>query len=63
LQKFSWQEGFSVFSVSHSQVKTVRNYIINQQTHHQKISFEEEIMKFLKANDIDFDIKNAADGN
>jgi len=52
-QKFVWQEGFSVFSVSHSQVQTVRNYILNQEEHHRKMTFEEEVRKFLKANDID----------
>jgi REP element-mobilizing transposase RayT len=59
-QKFAWQEGFSVFTVSHSQINTVRRYIFNQQTHHKKLSFEEEIKKFLKANDIDFNIKDFA---
>ena len=54
-QKFAWQEGFGVFSVSHSQVQIVRNYILNQQEHHKKITFEEEYKKFLKANDIDLD--------
>lgn len=61
-QKFAWQQGFGVFSVSHSQVQTVRSYILNQQTHHQKISFEEEVKKFLKANDIDFDIETIWNG-
>jgi REP element-mobilizing transposase RayT len=54
-QKFVWQEGFSVFSVSHSQVQTVRNYILNQEEHHRAMTFEEEVRKFLKANDIDID--------
>jgi REP element-mobilizing transposase RayT len=57
-QKFAWQEGYSVFSVSYSQVQKVRNYIYNQQSHHQKISFADEIKEFLKSNGIDFDINN-----
>jgi REP element-mobilizing transposase RayT len=56
--KFAWQEGFGVFSVSYSQVQKVRNYIYNQQSHHQKISFADEIKKFLKSNGIDFDIND-----
>jgi putative transposase len=52
-QKFAWQEGFSVFSVSHSMVNTVRNYILNQEEHHRKITFEEEVKRFLKAHDIE----------
>jgi len=54
-QKFAWQEAYSVFSVSHSQVQSVRNYILNQQVHHQKITFEEELKKFLRANGIALD--------
>jgi len=59
-QKFAWQEGFGVFSVSHSQVQKIRSYIFNQEEHHRKTTFDEEIRKFLKANDID--IKNDMDG-
>ena len=40
--KFNWQRGFSVFSVSESNVKKVRNYIKNQEEHHREISFTEE---------------------
>jgi REP element-mobilizing transposase RayT len=54
-EKFAWQDGFGVFSVSHSQVERVREYIKNQQEHHKKITFEEEYRKFLKVNDIVID--------
>ena len=47
--KFSWQEGYSVFSVSYFNVEQVRKYIKNQQEHHRKISFAEEIEKMLIA--------------
>lgn len=47
--KFSWQEGYSVFSVSPSQVKKVREYINNQEEHHKKMTYREEVEKFLKA--------------
>lgn len=47
--KFSWQEGYSVFSVSYTNVEQVRKYIKNQQEHHRKISFAEEIEKMLIA--------------
>ena len=47
--KFSWQEGYSVFSVSYSNVNRVRDYIKNQKEHHRKISFAEEIDKMLIA--------------
>ncbi|MBN1339612.1 MAG: IS200/IS605 family transposase [Bacteroidales bacterium] len=56
-EKFAWQEGFGVFSVSHSQVERIRNYIVNQQEHHRKVTFDEEYRRFMKANDIDLLIK------
>ncbi len=46
--RFAWQGGFAAFSVSASQVGTVRNYICNQENHHRKISFAEEADKFVK---------------
>ena len=32
--KFSWQEGYGVFSYSHSQIENVYNYILNQEKNH-----------------------------
>lgn len=46
--KFSWQRGYSVFSVSESQVAKVRKYIKNQEEHHRKKSYLEEVSEFLK---------------
>jgi putative transposase len=44
--EFYWQSGFGAFSVSHYNVPKVRNYILNQEIHHKKISFDEELKKF-----------------
>ena len=46
--KFSWQEGYGVFSYSHSQISNVYNYILNQEKHHSVKSFKEEYIEFLK---------------
>ena len=46
--KFSWQKGYGVFSVSESQVNKVRNYILNQEDHHRKKSYQEELASLLK---------------
>lgn len=43
---FGWQDGYGVFSVSPSQVGKVRNYIKNQEIHHQKYNFNDEIKWF-----------------
>lgn len=46
-QKFEWADDYYASSVSDSAVKTVREYIRNQEKHHQKVSYEEEYQKFL----------------
>jgi REP element-mobilizing transposase RayT len=35
---FAWQEGYGVFSVSLHDIKTIRNYIYNQEKHHKASS-------------------------
>jgi putative transposase len=45
--RFSWQEGFGVFSYSHSQIGSVYQYILNQEEHHQKKTFREEYLNML----------------
>jgi putative transposase len=52
---FSWQQGFSVFSVSRSQLERVVAYIAGQAEHHRKRSFEEEFKALLKKHGIEFD--------
>jgi REP element-mobilizing transposase RayT len=46
--KFAWQEGFGVFSYSHSHIDSVVKYILNQEEHHRKKSFQEEYKGFLE---------------
>jgi len=53
--RFGWQARFGAFTVSESQVNRVRKYIRNQEAHHQKQSFEEELKALLRAHKIDFD--------
>ncbi len=51
--KFAWQGGYAAFSVSESVVETTINYITNQEEHHKKMSFTEEVSKFCKLYKID----------
>jgi hypothetical protein len=55
-QKFEWADEYYASSVSDSAVKTVREYIRNQEKHHQKFTYDEEYQKFLdeqsKENDV-----------
>lgn len=46
--QFSWQQTASAFSVSKSDVDKVCKYILNQQEHHRKVTFEEEYKGFIK---------------
>lgn len=55
LRHFSWQRGYGAFTVSHSNVESVRRYISRQKEHHQKVSFRDEFIQFLKANGIQYD--------
>ena len=55
LQNFQWQEGYSAFTISYSGLEKVISYIRNQQEHHRKITFEEELLSLLKKHKIQFD--------
>jgi REP element-mobilizing transposase RayT len=55
--KFSWQDGYSAFSVGHSQLETVERYILNQKRHHAERLFEDEMRGFYRKYRIDFDEK------
>jgi len=56
-RNFAWQTGYGVFSVSESSVLDVTEYIAKQQEHHQKLSFQEEYIAFLKENHVEYDPK------
>jgi len=55
LEKFSWQNGYGVFSVSVSLVDSVIEYIANQAEHHKRVSFQDEFRKFLDRHGVDYD--------
>ncbi|HUW62342.1 MAG TPA: transposase, partial [Candidatus Bathyarchaeia archaeon] len=52
---FTWQEGYTAFTVSESQVNKLRRYISSQGLHHRRMSFQEEVIKLLKAHGVEFD--------
>ncbi len=53
--KFTWQEGYGVFSYSKSQLPVVIRYIMNQKEHHKKRTFLDEYKEMLKKSEIDFE--------
>ena len=54
---FAWQTGYGVFSVSESNVGAVTKYIASQEEHHKKHSFQDELLSFLKKNNVAYDVK------
>jgi hypothetical protein len=46
--KFSWGRGYGIFSVSHSGVEEVSRYIAQQEEHHRKRSFSEELRMLVE---------------
>lgn len=50
-ERFEWQEGYGVFSYSHSHIDAVYKYIENQ----EKRTFKEEYLDFLEKFEVPFD--------
>ena len=60
-RSFAWQKGYAAFSVSASNIAAVERYIKNQERHHQKMTFEDEFMGFLRKHGVTFDPKYVFD--
>ena len=54
-RSFAWQRGFGVFGVSASNLNAVIRYIRNQETHHKKMTYDEEFILLLKKHRIAYD--------
>ena len=52
---FWWQTGYGAFTVSHSGIAAVREYIANQEEHHKKLRYEDEFRTLLVKHGIEFD--------
>ncbi len=55
--QFNWQEGFGAFSYSRSQIDRVVKYIMHQEKHHQKYSFNEEYEDFMRKFSVQYNDK------
>jgi REP-associated tyrosine transposase len=53
--EFYWQNGYSGFSVSQSNVEDVRRYIEKQEEHHRRMSFQDELRALYTRHEIEFD--------
>ena len=56
-RRFTWQEGYAALTVSPTAVEAVRKYIANQERHHAKRSFVDELKELLTSAGIDYDEK------
>ena len=54
-REFGWQTGFAAFSVSMSLLPQVARYIREQEKHHRKMTFQEELVALLKKHNIPYD--------
>jgi len=55
LTAFQWQSGYAAFSVSKGNLRRVSSYIANQEKHHQRVSFEDELRDILRRQGIKID--------
>ena len=54
-REFAWQDGYSAFTVGHTQLRDVKRYIANQKEHHKKVLFEDEMRGFYRKYEVPFD--------
>ncbi|HUF62369.1 MAG TPA: transposase [Verrucomicrobiales bacterium] len=55
LSAFEWQVGYAAFTVSASVRGDVQRYIADQEEHHRRKAFREELIEFLQKSGIQFD--------
>jgi len=54
-KKFAWQSGYLGLTVSPSQIERVKHYILNQEKHHRRQSFQEEYLELLRLSAVEYD--------
>jgi len=55
IRDFEWQGGYADFSVSASNLEQVKKYIANQQFHHRKMNFQDELRTLLRRHAVQWD--------
>lgn len=50
-----WQDGYGAFTVSHSNKDGIIEYIKNQEEHHKKVTFQDELRDFPVKHGVSFD--------
>ena len=57
IHAFAWQEGYAAFTVSPSARPAIQSYIANQEAHHQKKTFREELAQLLEKAVVEHDTR------
>ena len=53
-EKFYWQRGYGMFSVSPTLIDTAEKYVRDQEEHHRKKTFQEEFREFLDQYNLEY---------
>lgn len=53
--EFYWQSGYAGFSVSQSNAPQVKTYVKNQEEHHRKMTFQDELRQLFRRHGVEFD--------
>lgn len=53
--KLGWQRGYGAFSVNHASLDRAIQYVLNQEGHHRKQTFRDELAEFLRVHGMDAD--------
>ncbi len=61
LRQFHWQKGYGAFSVSQSEADRVSRYILGQEAHQRKMTFQEEYRRFLEKCQVAYDERHVWD--
>jgi putative transposase len=52
---FAWQLGYGAFTVSESREASVKTYIRDQEKHHRRATFQEELIALLDKHRVEYD--------
>jgi REP element-mobilizing transposase RayT len=52
---FAWQEGYGACSIGKSEITSLTEYIRNQEQVHATMTYEQEFIRFLEENQIEYD--------
>jgi REP element-mobilizing transposase RayT len=55
MSSFHWQDGYGAFSISPAHVEAIEKYIVNQERHHGKESFQDEFRRLCKKYGVEID--------